>query len=80
MGKKPACDRLFPMSDLSYPIGREVVRIELTEAERREAIAVIASTPARFRAAVQGLTDEQLDTPYRPGGWTVRHEGLNPLP
>jgi DinB superfamily len=60
------------MSDLSYPIGREVVRIELTEAERREAIAVIASTPARFRAAVEGLTDEQLDTPYRPGGWTVR--------
>ena len=60
------------MADLRYPIGREVVRIELTEAERHEATAVIAATPARFRAVVDGLTPEQLDTPYRPGGWTVR--------
>lgn len=32
----------------------------------------IAETPAHMRAAVAGLTDAQLDTPYRPGGWTVR--------
>lgn len=60
------------MTDLSYPIGREEEKPELTEAERREAIEVIAETPARFRAAVERLTPEQLDTPYRPGGWTVR--------
>ena len=44
----------------------------LTPAERQVAIADIAVLPARLRAAVAGLTDEQLDTPYRPGGWTVR--------
>ena len=32
----------------------------------------IAHTPAKLRAAVEGLTGEQLNTPYRPGGWTVR--------
>jgi hypothetical protein len=38
---------------------------------REPAIAAIAELPARMRAAVAGLTDAQLDTPYRPGGWTV---------
>ena len=36
------------------------------------AVQVIAETPMQLRAAVQGLTDPQLDTPYRPDGWTVR--------
>jgi uncharacterized damage-inducible protein DinB len=44
----------------------------LDEAERRRAIDAIASTPAKLRAAVAGLTDVQLETPYRPDGWTVR--------
>lgn len=35
-------------------------------------IEVIAAAPARMRAAVAGLDDAQLDTPYREGGWTVR--------
>jgi uncharacterized damage-inducible protein DinB len=35
-------------------------------------IESIAATPARMRAAVKGLNDTQLDTPYREGGWTVR--------
>jgi len=39
---------------------------------RGPAVAVIAELPTRLRAAVAGLTDAQLDTPYRPGGWTVR--------
>src|SRR5262249_7464301 len=43
-----------------------------TPADRPQLIAEIAAAPAKFRAAVAGLTDEQLDTPYRPGGWTVR--------
>lgn len=41
-------------------------------AERRELIDAIARAPNEIRAAVRGLGDEQLDTPYRPGGWTVR--------
>src|SRR5262249_40361619 len=39
---------------------------------RRAAIETIAGTPAKFRAAVKGLSEAQLDTPYRDGGWTVR--------
>lgn len=44
----------------------------LSPDERRAAIDVIAQTPQRLRAAVHGLDDSQLDTPYRPDGWTVR--------
>jgi len=58
--------------DLRYPIGRVDRRPSLTPAERREAIDALAVMPEALRAAVRGLTDEQLDTPYRPGGWTVR--------
>src|SRR6266545_362883 len=58
--------------DLRYPIGRLALKPELTEAERAEAIATIEACPAALRQALAGLTPEQLDTPYRPGGWTVR--------
>lgn len=59
--------------DLRYPIGKFSWPTQpLTDAERRTAISEIAATPAKIRAAVKGLSDKQLDTPYRPGGWTVR--------
>jgi uncharacterized damage-inducible protein DinB len=58
--------------DLRYPIGRLERRSTLTTAERRAAIDAMAAAPDALRAAVRGLTDEQLDTPYRPDGWTVR--------
>jgi len=58
--------------DLRYPVGRFTQPESLTPAERKDAIRVIAETPANMRAAVRGLSDKQLDTPYRPGGWTVR--------
>lgn len=60
------------MNDLRYPIGRARMETRLEEGRRRELIDQIEETPARLRAAVAGLTPEQLDTPYRPGGWTVR--------
>ncbi len=60
------------MSDLSYPIGKFQPQFELTPDERRARIDEIAAAPARMRDAVRGLDDEQLDTPYREGGWTVR--------
>jgi hypothetical protein len=59
-------------TDLRYPIGKYESKISLTPAERAEAIAHIAETPKRMRNAVGGLSGGQLDTPYRPGGWTVR--------
>jgi uncharacterized damage-inducible protein DinB len=58
--------------DLKYPIGRPELKPELTEDERADAIAHIEACPAALRQALAGLRDEQLDTPYRPGGWTVR--------
>ena len=60
------------MSDLRYPIGPFKYERELTEDERHRAIDEIEAAPARLRAALQGLSPEQLDTAYRPGGWTVR--------
>jgi uncharacterized damage-inducible protein DinB len=59
-------------TDLRYPVGRFRRPESLDEAERRRAIDAIAGTPAKLRAALAGLTDVQLDTPYRPDGWTVR--------
>jgi hypothetical protein len=58
--------------DLRYPIGVFVAPQATTVDDRRAWIADIAQAPAQMRAAVQGLAAEQLDTPYRPGGWTVR--------
>ncbi len=58
--------------DLRFPVGKLARKSELTSAERASAIDAIASAPRQLRGAVASLTDEQLDTPYRPGGWTVR--------
>ena len=58
--------------DLRYPIGEFKYEAPLTDAERQGCLAIIEETPARMRAAVAGLNEEQLDTAYRPEGWTVR--------
>ena len=58
--------------DPRYPIGDFQMPAQVTPERRRQAIEEIASTPAKMRAAVKGLNDAQLDTPYRDGGWTVR--------
>jgi len=60
------------MTDPCYPVGKFTYSGPLTETQRQEAISAIAETPANLRAAVKGLSDAQLDTPYREGGWTVR--------
>jgi hypothetical protein len=65
-------DSSSELEGLRFPTGR-FVRVEASDAAMRAAWRdVVAETPARLRAAVSGLTDAQLDTPYRPGGWTVR--------
>src|SRR5947209_4598404 len=58
--------------DVRYPVGKFAMPQSVSAAERAKFIENVAATPARLRAAVAGLTQEQLDTPYRPGGWTVR--------
>ncbi len=58
--------------DLRFPVGEFKPADGYGEDERRRFISEVEEAPARLRAAVEGLTREQLDTPYRPGGWTVR--------
>lgn len=61
------------MSDLRYPVGEfQRPTAELSGTDRATMIDQIAQTPANFRAAVKGLNEMQLNSPYRPGGWTVR--------
>jgi uncharacterized damage-inducible protein DinB len=59
--------------DLRFPIGKfQRPTVALTDTQRREYVAAIAATPARLSDALKGLKPEQLDTRYRPEGWTVR--------
>jgi uncharacterized damage-inducible protein DinB len=61
------------MDDLRYPIGKfHSVKRPLTDDERRARIEALVALPTRMRAAIRGLSDEQLDTPYREAGWSVR--------
>lgn len=58
---------------LRYPVGRaprETAPLDVRG--RAELIEILEQAPATLRALVKGLTDAQLDTPYRPGGWTIR--------
>ena len=58
---------------LRYPVGRfERLKEPLAAGARAAHIATLEGAPAHFRLLVAGLNDAQLDTPYRPGGWTIR--------
>src|SRR5687768_11078425 len=59
-------------TDPRFPIGPFTFDPAVTPDTRRRAIATIRETPANLRAAVTGLSEAQINTPYRPGGWTVR--------
>jgi DinB superfamily len=58
--------------DLKYPVGKFDKQAAYSSSERATFIEVLEETPAQMRAAVAGLSDAQLETPYRPDGWTVR--------
>lgn len=58
--------------DLRYPIGKFDSKIEITPEIRQEYIETIDGLPGKIREAVNHLSATQLDTPYRPEGWTVR--------
>jgi uncharacterized damage-inducible protein DinB len=58
--------------DLSFPIGKFRRPASLTDFEFNEAVDTLAQQPSKLRAAISGLSAEQLDTRYRDGGWTVR--------
>ncbi len=58
--------------DLRYPIGKFEFPESLSNSELESMIQQIAEAPGRLSEVVSGLQEQQLDTPYRPGGWTVR--------
>ena len=58
--------------DLRYPVGKFSIPPALNAGDIAQWRTNLVELPAKIRAAVAGLTDAQLDTPYRDGGWTVR--------
>ena len=60
------------LTQLQYPIGKFSLTSAVDRASVEFCIEDIASFPRRLSDAVTGLSEQQLDTPYRPGGWTVR--------
>lgn len=60
------------MTDPRFPVGKFSYTGPLTADQKKQCLDDIEQTPSRLREAVHGLSDTQLDTPYRDGGWTVR--------
>ena len=58
--------------DLRYPVGQFIWRDQVSSDERFEAIREISVFPRKLRSAVAGLSETDLETRYRPGGWTIR--------
>ncbi len=60
------------MTDLQFPVGKFQRQEVIDETGRDQRIREIADAPANLRRAVAGLSDDKLNTPYRPGGWSVK--------
>src|ERR1700757_1743612 len=60
------------MDDPRYPVGKFKYDGPPSAEQRRAFLGDLVDAPANLRTAVKGLSEAQLDTPYRPGGWTVR--------
>ena len=60
------------MDEIKYPVGTFTLDKDATAEKRAAWIAEIAGLPLAVRRGVQGLSPEQLDTPYREGGWSTR--------
>lgn len=60
------------LEQLKYPIGHFVKPAEITRLVKTDWMAEIEAVPVKLSDLVKGLSKEQLDTPYRPNGWTIR--------
>lgn len=60
------------LEQLKYPIGKQNIPTTISAIQIKEWIAILEEFPQKLKILVQHLNDEQLDTPYRAGGWTVR--------
>ncbi len=60
------------LEHLKYPIGKFNAKAFSSDTDLNQAIEDIAGLPVEFEKAINSLSNEQLDTPYRPGGWTIK--------
>lgn len=60
------------LEQLKYPIGKAKIPEVITEIDIQKWIKILDSFPRKIRLITQNLSEEQIDTPYRPGGWTIR--------
>jgi len=60
------------MENLKYPIGRFTYSTPASTAETQSQIQTISALPSKLLNIVNMLNESQLETPYRPEGWTVR--------
>ncbi len=60
------------MQSLIYPIGKFKKPLRIRPEDVKEWIQEIEDLPFRMSSAVEGLNQDQLNTPYRPGGWTIK--------
>lgn len=60
------------LETLRYPVGKFKFPEQVTAEEISAMLKIIEELPAKLRGAVSGMNGEQLNTPYRDGGWTVR--------
>lgn len=60
------------LTELQYPIGKFEFKEDLSPESRKSFIKELELLPGKLKKTVNGLNDEQLDTPYRYDGWTVR--------
>ena len=62
----------IPLEELKYPIGKPEIPKNITKEHINSWIAILEEFPNQLHDLVANLSDEQLDTPYREGGWTIR--------
>jgi hypothetical protein len=63
---------MYTIEQLKYPIGKYHPLVSISESDTAAAFKQIGELPERLKAAVFNLNDDQLDTSYREGGWTLR--------
>jgi uncharacterized damage-inducible protein DinB len=72
MSDLPVPEPVVAVDELRYPVGRFRPVAHVTREDTRQALFALAELPEELRNAVRDLDEEQLNTPYRPGGWTLR--------
>jgi len=60
------------LEQLKYPIGKAKIPEQITDVDIQKWIKILDAFPRKMRLITQNLSEEQLDTPYREGGWTIR--------